>query len=182
MGSVSEEFNCLPVENEEFRRISEKRALEASKPKRETAFIEKIPGKILQQRHALPGSQSAFVVSCFCYLFFFFFFFCPNPNQPMPFPFIIPQYPYLSQYPKLLLTYYNTIYSKQQPNHQKYEPKKTRQQECPKTSSWILSTTVSESTNTGHLEVSNLDYNSRKHISSRHWKWLHIWLSLVISP
>ena len=63
VGSVSEEFNCLPVENEEFRRICEKRALEAVKPKRETAFIDKIPGKILQQRHALPSSQNTFVVS-----------------------------------------------------------------------------------------------------------------------
>lgn len=62
VGRVREEFNCLPVENEEFRRISEKRALEALKPKKETVFIEKIPGKILQSRHALPGQQGAFVV------------------------------------------------------------------------------------------------------------------------
>lgn len=63
IGSVSEEFNCLPVENEEFRRISEKRALEANKPKRETAFIDKLPGKLIHQRNApLPSSQSSFVV------------------------------------------------------------------------------------------------------------------------
>lgn len=61
VGRVSEEFNCLPVENEEFRRISETRALQALKPKRETVFIDKIPGKLLQQRHALPGTQSTFV-------------------------------------------------------------------------------------------------------------------------
>jgi hypothetical protein len=61
-GHVKEEFNCLPVENEEFRMLSEKKALEALKPKRETMFIDKLPGKLLQQRHALPGEQSAFVV------------------------------------------------------------------------------------------------------------------------
>ena len=64
-GRVSEEFNCLPVENEEFQRISEKRALEALKPKRETKFIDKIPGKILQARNALPNERGAFVV-CIC--------------------------------------------------------------------------------------------------------------------
>ncbi|KAL4786634.1 transcription initiation factor IIF, beta subunit-domain-containing protein [Aspergillus varians] len=61
VGHVQEEFNCLPVENEEFRLLSEKKALEALKPKRETVFIDKLPGKLLQQRHALPGEQSAFV-------------------------------------------------------------------------------------------------------------------------
>lgn len=71
-GRVSEEFNCLPVENEEFRQISEKRALEALKPKRGTVFIDKIPGKILQARHALPGERGTFVVSIL--LFFFLCF------------------------------------------------------------------------------------------------------------
>ncbi|KAJ5766196.1 uncharacterized protein N7511_003812 [Penicillium nucicola] len=61
VGAVSEEFNCLPVENEEFRQISEKRALEALKPRKETMFIDKIPGKILQSRHALPTEQGQFV-------------------------------------------------------------------------------------------------------------------------
>lgn len=68
-GQVSEEFNCLPVENEEFRRISEQRALEALKPKKETVFIDKIPGKILQSRHALPVEKGTFVV-CFTYVTF----------------------------------------------------------------------------------------------------------------
>lgn len=63
VGSVSEEFNTLPVENEEFRAISEKKALEALKPKRETVFIDKVPGKLLQPRNALPGEKGAFVVS-----------------------------------------------------------------------------------------------------------------------
>ena len=63
VGSVSEEFNTLPVENEEFRAISEKKALEALKPKHETVFIDKIPGKLLQPRNALPGEKGAFVVS-----------------------------------------------------------------------------------------------------------------------
>ncbi|KAI9374373.1 transcription initiation factor IIF, beta subunit-domain-containing protein [Aspergillus egyptiacus] len=61
VGHVKEEFNCLPVENEEFRRLSEKKALEALKPKRETVFIDKLPGKLLQSRHLLPGEQGAFV-------------------------------------------------------------------------------------------------------------------------
>ncbi|KAL5336832.1 transcription initiation factor IIF, beta subunit-domain-containing protein [Aspergillus crustosus] len=61
VGHVKEEFNCLPVENDEFRHLSEKKALEALKPKRETVFIDKIPGKMLQSRHLLPGEQSAFV-------------------------------------------------------------------------------------------------------------------------
>lgn len=63
LGSVGEEFNTLPVENEEFRAISERKALEALKPKRETVFIDKVPGKLLQPRNALPGEKSAFVVS-----------------------------------------------------------------------------------------------------------------------
>lgn len=70
-GAVSEEFNCLPVENEEFRRISEKRALEALKPRKETVFIDKIPGKIIQARHALPTERGQFVV---CFLAFLFMF------------------------------------------------------------------------------------------------------------
>ncbi|KAF7118607.1 hypothetical protein CNMCM5793_008145 [Aspergillus hiratsukae] len=61
VGGVSEEFNCLPVENEEFRLLSEKRALEALKPKRETVFIDKVPGKLLQARNVLPGDKGAFV-------------------------------------------------------------------------------------------------------------------------
>ncbi|KAJ5622480.1 Transcription initiation factor IIF beta subunit [Penicillium herquei] len=61
IGRVSEEFNCLPVENEEFRRISERRALDALKPKKETRFIEKIPTHILQSRHALPVDTGNFV-------------------------------------------------------------------------------------------------------------------------
>ncbi|PLN82749.1 transcription initiation factor IIF, beta subunit [Aspergillus taichungensis] len=61
VGSVGEEFNCLPVENEEFRMLSEKKALEALKPKRETVFIDKVPGKLLQARNLLPGEKSAFV-------------------------------------------------------------------------------------------------------------------------
>jgi transcription initiation factor TFIIF subunit beta len=67
VGAVSEEFNCLPVENEEFRRISELRALEALKPRKETVFIDKIPGKIIQARHALPSEKGQFVV---CFDFF----------------------------------------------------------------------------------------------------------------
>ncbi|KAA8648463.1 transcription factor IIF subunit TFG2 [Aspergillus tanneri] len=59
--SVSEEFNCLPVENAEFEQLSTKKALEALKPKRETVFIDKVPGKLLQHRNTLPGEKGAFV-------------------------------------------------------------------------------------------------------------------------
>ncbi|KAJ5085279.1 hypothetical protein N7532_010050 [Penicillium argentinense] len=61
VGQAGHEFNCLPVENEEFRLISERRALEALKPRKETKFIKQIPGKILQERHALPSTQGTFV-------------------------------------------------------------------------------------------------------------------------
>ncbi|RDW81660.1 transcription factor IIF subunit TFG2 [Aspergillus mulundensis] len=61
VGHVKEEFNCLPVENEEFRILSEKKALEALKPRREVKYVDKMPAKLLNQRHALPGDQGAFV-------------------------------------------------------------------------------------------------------------------------
>ncbi|KAJ5528190.1 hypothetical protein N7504_011324 [Penicillium tannophilum] len=61
IGRISEEFNCLPVENEEFRKISEARALEALKPKAGVHFVEKIPAHLLLQRHALPSDKGTFV-------------------------------------------------------------------------------------------------------------------------
>lgn len=70
VGQASQEFNCLPVENEEFRLISEKRALEALKPKKETMFIKQLPGKILQERHALPTDKGTFVVRLYPFLLF----------------------------------------------------------------------------------------------------------------
>jgi hypothetical protein len=63
VGKVRDEFNCIPVENEEFRRIAESRALEALKPKRETKFVGKVSGKLLQPRNLVPGDKGAFVVS-----------------------------------------------------------------------------------------------------------------------
>lgn len=60
---VKEEFNCLPVENEEYRQITEKKALEALKPKRETKFIPRVTGKMLQMNHPGPQEKSAFTVS-----------------------------------------------------------------------------------------------------------------------
>lgn len=65
VGKVRDEFNCTPVENEEFRQISEARALEALKPKRETKFVAKISGKMLQPKNVVPGDKGAFVVSYF---------------------------------------------------------------------------------------------------------------------
>ncbi|KAI9044742.1 transcription factor IIF subunit TFG2 [Aspergillus affinis] len=61
VGGIKEEFNCLPVENEEFEEISAKRALEALKPKREITFIEGAPGQLHQARHALPSDKGSFV-------------------------------------------------------------------------------------------------------------------------
>lgn len=60
IGRVSEEFNCLPVENAEFRALSEKRALDALKPKKETRFVEKIDRKILLRHHALPTDSGTY--------------------------------------------------------------------------------------------------------------------------
>lgn len=60
---MSEEFNCLPVENKEFEELSAKRALEALKPRREVRYIGQTPGSLHQARTVLPTEQSAFVVS-----------------------------------------------------------------------------------------------------------------------
>ncbi|KAK2758739.1 hypothetical protein FQN54_003429 [Arachnomyces sp. PD_36] len=57
---VRDEFNCLPVENEEYRQITEKKALEALRPKRETKFISDETDKKLQLRHLGPADKSAF--------------------------------------------------------------------------------------------------------------------------
>lgn len=59
---MSEEFNCLPVENAEFQRISEQRALEALKPKKEVRYMDRLPGKILQAQHLRPTDTGTFVV------------------------------------------------------------------------------------------------------------------------
>jgi transcription initiation factor TFIIF subunit beta len=63
VGKVRDEFNCIPVENEEFQRISEARALQSLKPRRETKFVPKISGKMLQPKNLVPGDKGAFVVS-----------------------------------------------------------------------------------------------------------------------
>ena len=60
---VHDEFNCLPVENEEYQRLAEERALESLKPKRETKFIEKVPGKMLQPKTVAAADKSNFIVS-----------------------------------------------------------------------------------------------------------------------
>jgi transcription initiation factor TFIIF subunit beta len=63
VGKVADEFNCIPVENEEFQRISEAKALETLKPRRETKFVSKITGTMLQPKNVVPGDKGAFVVS-----------------------------------------------------------------------------------------------------------------------
>ena len=154
VGSVSEEFNTLPVENEEFRAISEKKALEALKPKRETVFIDKVPGKLLQPRNALPGEKGAFVVSTSIISTVLLIY---------------------------LYAHINTPCSKQQ-NHSKPKRKKTKQPGCPKTSYWISFTSASANTDTGHLKHSRHDSGNPKHILNRLWKWWRIWSSPATSP
>lgn len=150
LGSVGEEFNTLPVENEEFRAISEKKALEALKPKRETIFIDKVPGKLLQPRNALPGEKSAFVVS------------------------IQSIFSSLS-----LIMLIANLHSKQQ-NQSRARRKKTKPPVCHKTNCWILFTSVSANTNIGHLKHSRRDSGNQRHILSRLWRWWRIWSSLAI--
>ncbi|KAK2740750.1 hypothetical protein FQN57_005982 [Myotisia sp. PD_48] len=58
---VHDEFNCLPVENEEYQKLAEKRALESLKPKRETKFIERVPGKMLQPKSVAAADRSNFI-------------------------------------------------------------------------------------------------------------------------
>lgn len=53
----------MPVENEEFRRISEEQALKTLKPREKVRFIDKVSGKMLRAGNVLPGEKSAFVVS-----------------------------------------------------------------------------------------------------------------------
>ncbi|KAL1960962.1 hypothetical protein VTO42DRAFT_4850 [Malbranchea cinnamomea] len=60
-GRVHDEFNCLPVENEEYQRMAEERALQALKPKKETKFIEKLTGKMLQPKTAQQADKSKFI-------------------------------------------------------------------------------------------------------------------------
>ncbi|PLB50742.1 hypothetical protein P170DRAFT_435925 [Aspergillus steynii IBT 23096] len=61
VAGVSEEFNCLPVENEEFEELSTKRALEALKPKTKIMYIGGAPNQLLQGRTVLPTEKGSFV-------------------------------------------------------------------------------------------------------------------------
>ncbi|BAE55639.1 unnamed protein product [Aspergillus oryzae RIB40] len=45
-----------------------RKVLQSLKPKRETVFIDKVPGKLLQARHVLPGEKGAFVITTICSL------------------------------------------------------------------------------------------------------------------
>jgi transcription initiation factor TFIIF subunit beta len=63
VGQVSEEFNFLPVENEELRRISEKAAVEAMKPKEKVQYIDDISPDITNAAILLPSNKGHFVVS-----------------------------------------------------------------------------------------------------------------------
>ncbi|KAJ9410022.1 hypothetical protein DTO045G8_2015 [Paecilomyces variotii] len=61
VGKVRDEFNCMPVENEEFQKITEEQAFKIFKPKEKVRFIDKVSGKMLRAGNVLPGEKSAFV-------------------------------------------------------------------------------------------------------------------------
>lgn len=63
----------MPVENEEFQKITEEQAFKIFKPKEKVRFIDKVSGKMLRAGNVLPGEKSAFVVSILVlYLFGYF--------------------------------------------------------------------------------------------------------------
>lgn len=126
---VHDEFNCLPVENEEFRRIAEERALETLKPRKELKFIEKVPGKMMQPKTVAAADKSTFIVSLKSHQCFFFFF-TKNPSL--------------------------TANSKLQ-NPRKCAHKRTRRPVCHKTSFWISFLRVSDDTNIGLLSLLKLN-------------------------
>jgi hypothetical protein len=123
VAKVRDEFNCIPVENEEYRRLSEARVLEALKPKRETKFVPKITSKMLQPKNVIPGDKGAFVVSIF-----------------------------LDHWPVIIDLLFALLmpYSKQR-SHRSLVPRKTRLPACLRMSSWISSTSASGNTNIGRL-------------------------------
>ncbi|EPS31499.1 hypothetical protein POX_h09782 [Penicillium oxalicum] len=61
VGQVNEEFNLLPVENEELRRISEKAAMEALKPKEKVQYVDDITPDITNAAILLPTNKGHFV-------------------------------------------------------------------------------------------------------------------------
>ncbi|KAJ5355064.1 uncharacterized protein N7496_012276 [Penicillium cataractarum] len=61
VGQVSEEFNLLPVENEELRRISEKAAIQAMKPKEKVQYVDDISPDITNAAILLPTNKGHFV-------------------------------------------------------------------------------------------------------------------------
>ncbi|KKZ63900.1 transcription initiation factor TFIIF subunit beta [[Emmonsia] crescens] len=61
VGSVRDEFNCLPVENEEYQRMAEARALDVLKPKRETLYIGKVSGEMLKPKTVAVADKSTFI-------------------------------------------------------------------------------------------------------------------------
>ncbi|KAI5287972.1 hypothetical protein KEM54_005570 [Ascosphaera aggregata] len=63
VGKVHDEFNCQPVQNEEYNRIAETIALEAYKPKKETVFLEKITADMRNPKSAIAADKSTFIVS-----------------------------------------------------------------------------------------------------------------------
>ncbi|KAK2784856.1 hypothetical protein FQN53_008189 [Emmonsiellopsis sp. PD_33] len=61
VGSVRDEFNCLPVENEEYQRMAEARALDVLKPKRETVYIGKVSGEMMKPKTVAAVDKSTFI-------------------------------------------------------------------------------------------------------------------------
>lgn len=63
VGKVHDEFNCQPVQNEEYERIAQAMAFEAHKPKKETIFLEKITADMRNPKSAIAADKSTFIVS-----------------------------------------------------------------------------------------------------------------------
>ena len=66
------EVNCLPVENEEYRKIMDERAKQEMKPKRETQVLRGLPshaGNVLNSGASGSAGFSNFIVGVLSSLF-----------------------------------------------------------------------------------------------------------------
>lgn len=63
VGKVADEFNCMPVENAEYQRISEAKALKALEPKEKVRLIDLRQHKGPNVREVAAGAVGGFVVS-----------------------------------------------------------------------------------------------------------------------
>ncbi|KAI5306911.1 hypothetical protein KEM56_006472 [Ascosphaera pollenicola] len=61
VGKVHDEFNCQPVQNEEYNKIAEAMAFEALKPKKETMFLAKVTADMRNPKSAIAADKSTFI-------------------------------------------------------------------------------------------------------------------------